>query len=808
MGGLVAHDAEVLRRLRQGRAEELVPEPVHGHAGRQGIPAIDQPAGEVESVGVGTRARQGREHLGGVGVDELAGLGVLAALEHLGGGGRGVLLHDQRHRPAGLDRVELGVGGLQLGQDGLVGLVDAAVEVAAEHGHDLGLRLGAVLAESGAQFGHLAEGDDIAGVHEGGDEVRRGEHDAGGAGGPAAGPEAEGHLGADVRLGGKAVGVDEGLLRFAFDEELDALGLARAIVGGDDLHFLVERDRAGGADLEGLVRPPLDDVHDRVAVLDPEIPAAEGITLVHAGEDRAVGALGHLEAHLHRPGLRGLEVTQGRVFVGGGPIEHEAPLALVDDRGAGELGGQGRAGRRLQRGGAIGVEHPARGQGLGDDIRRGGLLAPGGEFLVGLGLAGGVFLRQDGELGLQFEPAGGILGAGHQHGRRVVGVVAVEGRHRGVPEEGRQGVELLLADRVELVVVAGRATAGQAHPDRAERLDLVLGVVRHDLLGDGAALAGGREAAAVARGHDLLEGGVREEVAADLFDRELVEGLVRLERAQHPIAVGVDVAGVVDVDAVRVGVAHRVEPVAGHLLGMLIGLEQAFDGLREGVGRAVGEEGLGLLRRRRQAGQVEVEAAEQAGLVLRGVRLEALLGELGDDERIEGRLGPAGGVRGRGGADRGDEGPVLLVLRALRDPATQHREFGGLHRLVRLRRRHDFVGILLQDARDEGRLIRVALDDDDVAALGGREGVLRSVEAQSRLAGARVRSVAVVAILRQDRLDVPVEGDAVGGHEGERRQGEQEGAGRHEDQGVRPIWGYPGSMQPYGWQRVGWPGGE
>ena len=239
---------------------------------------------------------------------------------------------------------------------------------------------------------------------------------------------------------------------------------------------------------------------------------------------------------------------------------------------------------------------------------------------------------------------------------------------------------------------------------------------------------------------------------------------------------------------------------------MLIGPEQAFDGLRVGFGRAVGEEGLGLLRRRRQAGQVEVEAAEQAGLVLRGVRLEALLGELGDDERIEGRLGPAGGVRGRGGADRGDEGPVLLVLRALRDPATQHREFGGLHRLVRLRRRHDFVGILLQDARDEGRLIRVALDDDDVAALGGREGELRSVEAQPRLAGTRVRSVAVVAILRQNRLDVPVEGDAVGGHEGERRQGEQEGAGRHEDQGVRPIWVYLGSMQPCGW--VGRGGGR
>jgi hypothetical protein len=49
------------------------------------------------------------------------------------------------------------------------------------------------------------------------------------------------------------------------------------------------------------------------------------------------------------------------------------------------------------------------------------------------------------------------------------------------------------------------------------------------------------------------------------------------------------------------------------------------------------------------------------------------------------------------------------------------------------------------------------------------EGELGTVEAELRLARTSVRPVTVVAILGKDGLDIAVERDNVGGHEGERR---------------------------------------
>ena len=74
---------------------------------------------------------------------------------------------------------------------------------------------------------------------------------------------------------------------------------------------------------------------------------------------------------------------------------------------------------------------------------------------------------------------------------------------RRVVEERRQRVELLLRDRVELVVVADRAAGGQAEPDLRDGLGAVAGVEDEVLLGDRAALVG-RDVAAVEAGGDLL----------------------------------------------------------------------------------------------------------------------------------------------------------------------------------------------------------------------------------------------------------------------------------------------------------------
>ena len=117
----------------------------------------------------------------------------------------------------------------------------------------------------------------------------------------------------------------------------------------------------------------------------------------------------------------------------------------------------------------------------------------------------------------------------------------------------------------------------------------------------------------------LLGGrGVRKHVARDLLDREPVEGHVRVEGVDHPVAVGPDRAAVVLLVAVGVGVAREVEPVARPALAVVRRGEQAIDEPFVGVGTFVGQKRVDLRGRRRQAGQVERDAAEPACVSRRG----------------------------------------------------------------------------------------------------------------------------------------------------------------------------------------------
>ena len=113
------------------------------------------------------------------------------------------------------------------------------------------------------------------------------------------------------------------------------------------------------------------------------------------------------------------------------------------------------------------------------------------------------------------------------------------------------------------------AAGGQAEPDLARGLSAVAGVEHQILFGDRPAFAGGDVAAIEARGDLLIEGSIRQHVAGQLFDRELIEGLVAVEGPDDPIAVGPHLAVVVDMDAVRIGIAGRVEPVAAAMLAPL-----------------------------------------------------------------------------------------------------------------------------------------------------------------------------------------------------------------------------------------------
>ena len=162
------------------------------------------------------------------------------------------------------------------------------------------------------------------------------------------------------------------------------------------------------------------------------------------------------------------------------------------------------------------------------------------------------------------------------------------------------------------------ATEGRAQPssrDGAHAFGAVLGQI---LLGLRTAFAGHHVEAVIAGGDFLLLRGVGEEVAGQLFAGERVEGLVRVERVDDVVAVGEDALVLVAVEADGVREAGDIQPPHGHALAVVRRSEQAVDLLFVGVRRGVGEEGREFFRGRRQAGQVEREAAEE--LFLGGFR--------------------------------------------------------------------------------------------------------------------------------------------------------------------------------------------
>ncbi len=178
-------------------------------------------------------------------------------------------------------------------------------------------------------------------------------------------------------------------------------------------------------------------------------------------------------------------------------------------------------------------------------------------------------------------------------------------------EKGIHRIIILRRDRIELVVMADGAAGREAHPDLHRRGGAVDRVAIGPLLGDAAALARGDIAAIESRGNELLAGRVGEQIARELPAGEFVKRQVRIKRLHDPVAVGPHGALVVEMKSVGVGIAGKVEPVTGHVLTVSRAGQETVDESLVGRRRSVLQESLDLRRRRRQAGQIERNAANE-----------------------------------------------------------------------------------------------------------------------------------------------------------------------------------------------------
>ena len=340
------------------------------------------------------------------------------------------------------------------------------------------------------------------------------------------------------------------------------------------------------------------------------------------------------------------------------------------------------------------------------------------------------------------------------------------------------------------MVVAARALHPRAEEDVPgrvgqvveDRLPLAAGVAVVVFVDPVAQVARRRERRGIAR-EQLVPG--------QLFLDEPVVGLVRVVSLDDVVAVAPGGrTEVVDAEAVAVRVAHEVEPGAGLPFAEGGGGEQAVDEFLVGQRVRVGDEGVDLGRRRRQARDIEGDAANQ-GRPLGGRRRgESRLAQACGDEAVDRvgggagrRLGPPDRLVGPPGsllrADRAGE--VLGVAfrrgaagrpgRARPDPVRQHLDLRRGQAFA-LRRHHD-LRVGGPDVPQEEAFLRVAGDERRAAVpAGGQAG--EGIHDQTALVLPRRVAVALEATLLEQR-DGLFRVGLVGAPQGQGGEAEQQG---------------------------------
>ena len=157
-----------------------------------------------------------------------------------------------------------------------------------------------------------------------------------------------------------------------------------------------------------------------------------------------------------------------------------------------------------------------------------------------------------------------------------------------------------------------------------------------------------------------------------MLDRELVKRHIVVERLNDPVSVRPDLARVIVLIPVGVGVAGEVEPVPRPVLAVLRRLEQIFHLGPVGLVSWTREKAFDLLRRRRNPDQVKVESPHQHGGLGHAGRLEFRRIKSAQNEAVNRIAHPC---RVRNGGQRRTlgflVGPMALVLRTGGDPRFQ-----------------------------------------------------------------------------------------------------------------------------------------
>ena len=178
-------------------------------------------------------------------------------------------------------------------------------------------------------------------------------------------------------------------------------------------------------------------------------------------------------------------------------------------------------------------------------------------------------------------------------------------------EEGVEGVKFLLRDGVELVIVADGTSGRQTHPSLRRGGSALDGITEDEFSINGAPLTGGDVVAVETGGNQLVLGRAGQEISSQLVDGELIERQVAVEGSDNPVAVGPDLALIVEVQTVCVCVSGHIEPVAAHLFTVLRAVHEAVHATLVGARKRIRQKGVYFGRCGRQAPKVHAQTAQQ-----------------------------------------------------------------------------------------------------------------------------------------------------------------------------------------------------
>ena len=344
-----------------------------------------------------------------------------------------------------------------------------------------------------------------------------------------------------------------------------------------------------------------------------------------------------------------------------------------------------------------------------------------------------------------------------------------------VLQNAGERVIIARGNRIELVVVAAGAADRLRQNALADDVELLVHHVHLELLF--VLLFEVRIRKREKRGGGQLtatlgERRVRQQIASDLFADETVERPVGIEGFDDVIAVTPRLFENETAQRHRLGVASDVEPMAAPTLAEMRRGEQSIHQPRVSVGRLVVDELIDLLRCRRQAGEVEIDAANQRSAVGVGRGLEILRLNRRQDEAVNIAARPRCIFEARSG-DRfhrlvGPELPPFLdthadflgrdrrgdAARIGRAELHPFLERGKLIRRELALGRHLQIGIGVTHGADEQALRRFA-GHDGRTALAAFGPAFARVEAQT--AFGLLLAVAFETLLGQQRTDLLLE---------------------------------------------------